>query len=256
MHPVLLSVGFIKIYSYGLFLSIAFLISLFYLKRKAVDEGIKVKDLIDLSLSGLIAGIIGARLLYVLDNYQYYLNEPLEIILLNKGGLIFYGGLLLGSLASVIFIKKRRLPLGKITDLLAPCLALGESMTRIGCFMAGCCYGKPTSLPWGVRFPVDSLACSHYGHKVLHPTQLYSFLALLVVFIFLNWKLKHKLFEGEVFIWYFISYSTVRFILEFFRGDNLAFIFSLTMAQSLGILLFICSLFFWLMLKNRSKTLI
>ncbi|MDI6786157.1 MAG: prolipoprotein diacylglyceryl transferase [bacterium] len=255
MYPILLSIGFIKIYSYGMFLAIAFIIGLNYLRKKALVEGINSHQMMDLGLYILISAIIGSRALYIMCNYQYYLKNPLEIILLTKGGLIFYGGLILALLVGIVFIKKKGLPLWKIMDLVASSLVLGQSIGRIGCFLSGCCYGKPTQMLLGIKFSTYSVAYCHFGDNSLHPTQIYDSIASLLIFIILNWKLKYRSFAGEVLVWYLVLYPVARFVIELFRGDNPAFIFSLTMSQIISILLLLLSIFLWLKLrKNPLKT--
>jgi phosphatidylglycerol:prolipoprotein diacylglycerol transferase len=251
MYPVLISIGFIKIYSYGIFIAIAFIVALRWLKRKADKEGIEPSTLMDLGLYILISAIIGSRALYVIYNYQYYLRHPLEIILLTKGGLIFYGGLILALLTGIIFINRRKLHFWRCVDLIAPSLALGQSIGRIGCFLSGCCYGKPTKLFWGVKFPSESLAATHYGSSYLHPTQLYISLVSIGIFAYLNYKLKNRQFLGEVFTLYLILYSIFRFLIEFVRGDNPLFLFSLTISQVISIFLFLMGVFLWYRLKRE-----
>jgi phosphatidylglycerol:prolipoprotein diacylglycerol transferase len=128
----------------------------------------------DMVLPVMIGVILGARALFILVEREYYIQNPLEILMVWKGGLVFYGGLIGGALAFVLTTRLRRLPLWEMADILAPGVALGHALGRLGCFFAGSCYGRPTNLPWAVTYTnPNSLAGDILGVPV-HPTQLYS----------------------------------------------------------------------------------
>ena len=139
MHPILFKLGPITIYTYGLFIALAFLASIYLAARSAKREGIDSQKIIDLSFYLMLAAIIGSRLLYVLLNFKYYLSAPGAIWQIWEGGLVFYGGLIAAAAVSFIYIRKKGLNLWQITDIFAPSLALGQAIGRWGCFFAGCC---------------------------------------------------------------------------------------------------------------------
>lgn len=238
MHPILVKICGIPLYSYGLMLAIAFLVCVMLALRKAVSIGIAPHHILDLSLYILVSGIMGARVLYIATNLSYYIEHPFDIFLLQKGGLSFYGGFGLALIVGFFVAKRRKLPLGKVSDLIILYLPLGHAIARIGCFLNGCCYGKPTSVLWAVQFPPYSLAARHFGtNHLVHPVQLYS--SLMNLGIFLALSLSRKRFDGELVFKYMILYGAGRFILELFRGDNPVVLFGLNIFQliSIGILI-------------------
>lgn len=242
MHPIICKIGPVVIYSYGLILALAFLACTFLIKKEAEKQGFRGGEVVDLSLYLVISGIIGARFLYVLINFEDYLKNPFEIIMLSHGGLVFYGGLILATITGIWFLKKRHLPVLKIGDIVLPYLALGQAIGRLGCLLNGCCYGKLTNLPWGIRFP---------GHiERVHPTQIYESIFLLCIFVILKF-LQNKFHKpGQLSIFYFLLYSLGRFLVEFYRGDNPHIFLALTFSQLISIILFIISL---LLLMFRPK---
>ena len=238
MYPILFKIGSVTIYSYGMMVAIAFLISVYLASRSIVGVGDNEK-IMDLGLVLLISGIIGARLLYVLIEAEYYRANPLEIVMIWKGGLIFYGGFIVAFVCSWVFLKRNKMPILRTCDHIIPYLALGQAIGRIGCFLNGCCFGKPTNLPWGVIFPAGSIAGNAYPAIHIHPTQLYSaytnFLIFAILLLFRNWK---KL-DGQILYLYFILYSVSRFLIEFLRADNPQILLGLTISQGICVVLFL-----------------
>ncbi len=253
MFPVLIEIGPYPVHSYGLFVALGFIagISLaLYLGKK---EEIERNTILDIGFYILISSIIGSRLLYVLIEYKYFINNPLEIFKIWEGGLVFYGGLLLAIPVLLLYFRMHRVQPWKILDLFAPSMALGHAIGRIGCFSAGCCYGRPTTLPWGVTFlHPDSLALRGIS---LHPTQLYESAAEIGIFIFLIFYRKQKSFHGQLVWLYVLLYSIARFIIEFFRGDaGRGFIFgNVSLAQGMSVILFITAIFFLEIQKRKSN---
>ncbi|MBN1913232.1 MAG: prolipoprotein diacylglyceryl transferase [Candidatus Omnitrophica bacterium] len=218
MHPLICSIGPFKIYSYGLMLALAFFISFRLVLAKSSRKEISAEIIYNFSFGALISGIIGARLFFVLENAGYYLKRPLEIFMLQHGGLSWFGGLALGAAFSFFYLKKKKLSVYKVLDLYAPFLALGQSIGRIGCFLNGCCYGKVSV--YGIYFPAHG--------QVLIPTQIYSSLALAIIFLTLR-LLQEKPHEpSAVFFTYLFLYSLQRFFIEFLRADNAAVFSGLT----------------------------
>lgn len=254
MHPVLVRIFGVPIYSYGLFLALAFLICIILILRRAVSIGINPHEILDLSLYIIISGVIGARLLYVILDFKYYIMHPLEIFLLNKGGLTFYGGFILAVVIGAIVARKRKLPILLITDLFFLYLPLGQAIGRIGCFLNGCCYGKPTESIFGVQFPEYSFAANQFGvsHWV-YPTQIYSSLFDLLIFVILGIRIKYKKYNGQIILYYIFLYGTARFLLEYLRADNPAVFYGLNIPQIASILMIIIAVIWEITKSCRGK---
>ena len=152
MYPILIEFGFFKIFTYGLLVATGFLVAILLASSRAEKEGLDSQKVLDLCFYVMVSALLGARLLYVVVEYRYFLASPLEIFKFWKGGLVFYGGLILGVLISLWYLKRNQMPMWKTADLLAPSIALGQSIGRWGCFFAGCCYGKKTDVAWGITF--------------------------------------------------------------------------------------------------------
>lgn len=217
MHPVLFKIGPLSLYSYGFMLAIAFLVGIFASFYYAKREGIKPEAIFDLAIYVIIAGVVGSRLLYVIGRREEYRSNLSEIFMVQKGGLVFLGGLLAALLAIVFYARVKKINLWKLLDAITPGTVLGYALGRIGCFLNGCCFGLPTNAPWGVIFPPDSLAYSYFPGQPLHPAELYSFLSMFMAFIALIIIYRFKRFDGQVFFWGLIIYSIYRFLVEFIR---------------------------------------
>ncbi|MFH1678232.1 MAG: prolipoprotein diacylglyceryl transferase [Candidatus Omnitrophota bacterium] len=256
MYPIICKIGPLTIYSYGLFLFLAFSIAAFLLSREAKIQGLCPELIFNFSFIILISGIIGSRLLYIILNPGYYLENPLQIIMLQRGGLAWFGGLILAIPSSIIYLRNKHLDVYKIFDLAIPFIALGQAVGRIGCFFNGCCFGKASS-----NFGIYSQAHDLY----LIPTQLYSSLLLIGIYIALRIKQariysrvklkgkeivqKHK---GEIFYTYLFLYSLKRFFIEFLRGDSRDLILGLRVFHALSIVLFVSSVIMLIRIKRRN----
>lgn len=251
MYPILFKIGPLTIHTYGVMLAAAFFLALALAVKQARKEGIAPERIVDLGLYLLVAAIVGSRLLFVLTDLQYYIENPLKIFMIWEGGLVFYGGLILGIPVGIYYIKRQKLPLWKVGDIIAPSVSIAQAVGRLGCFSAGCCYGKPTTLLWGVTFrDPDSLARLNIP---LHPTQLYESLGTFLIFLFLILMRKKKSFDGQLFWLYVLSYSVLRFSIEFFRGDEIRGMFfegPLSTSQAIGIPLAIISTYMLFRLKR------
>jgi phosphatidylglycerol:prolipoprotein diacylglycerol transferase len=218
-------------------LALAFAVGIYLARKRAETAEINPRIIMDLGVYVLLSSIIGARLLYVISNLNEYKTQPLEIIF-SRSGFVFYGGLILATIVTIWYLNRNKLSIGKIADVIAPSIAIGHAIGRIGCFLNGCCYGKQTTLPWGVmmagRDPLDLTP--------LHPTQLYSSAGNLIIFFVLTYLWKRRRFDGEIFLLYLILYSLMRFIIEFYRADNPYILFNLTLSQLLSIVIFIGAL--------------
>jgi phosphatidylglycerol:prolipoprotein diacylglycerol transferase len=187
------------------------------------EQGIDPDKLWNLGIVAIISGVVGAKILMVLVDFSYYTEHPGEIFALStlQAGGVWSGGLVLAILMCVWYMRRNNLPVLATCDVFAPGLALGHAFGRIGCFAAGCCWGRETHVPWAVTFK-NPLAAEIVGTPLgvpLHPTQLYEFALELANCIFLVWLLRRKKFEGEIIGTYLIIYGIGRYFIEFFRGD-------------------------------------
>jgi len=243
LRPVLFEVGNISIYAWGTMLALAVLSGTFLAAREAKKHNIQGEKIMDLVLTVVIGGLIGARLFYVfVYEPRTYLADPLEIFRLWQGGLVFYGGLMGGVLAGIWYVRRAGLPFWRTADLLAPYLALGYGIVRIGCFANGCCYGKPTGGFWGVVFP-------HLDDIARHPTQIYSSVSGFLLFGLLYYLLRHKRFDGQVFLAYVILYGITRTLIESLR-ENLTVWGPVTVSQLVSVLMVIAAAGYYRYLKR------
>ncbi len=236
MYPELFHIGSFPINTYGVFLALAFLCAILIAVKLAARDGLPKEKIYDLSLWMLLASLVGSKLLMLFTEPEYR-DHPLQLLSLDflRSGGVFYGGFIAAVLTGFFLIKRYKLPWWKTADACAPGIAIGNFFGRQGCFAAGCCWGKPTTLPWGVKF-------TELGHEItgvptnvyLHPTQLYESFAMLVVFLFLLWLHKHKRFSGQVILAYALLYSIVRFAIEFVRDDPRGDILGLTTLTGLS----------------------
>jgi phosphatidylglycerol:prolipoprotein diacylglycerol transferase len=255
MYPILFQFGSLHIYAYGFFIVMGFIaaVVLAALKIRKSNSGMSFENIVDLFFYTVLSGLIGSRLLFVLVNFDVYRQHPVKILKIWEGGLIFYGGLILAVMVAFWYMRWHRLPIWKLADLISPLIALGLSFGRIGCFFAGCCYGKETPLPWAVVFNnPDSLARLNVP---LHPTQLYDAANGLAIFFFLTWLEKRKSYDGQIFWLFLFLYAIIRFFIEIFRGDPRGFLFGdlLSTSQAIGILLAIFSVFMLFCIRKRYR---
>lgn len=241
MHPEICKLGPLAIYSYGFMLMLAFAAAAFLAGAQAKRKGIDPDIIFNLCFTVFISGIAGARIFYVLLNFGYYLHNPLEIIMLQKGGLAWFGGLISGVFSGIYYLKSKKLSVYGITDMLVPFVALAQAIGRLGCFLNGCCYGKESA--FGIYFPSSG--------AVLIPTQLYSSLLLVFIFIFLRFLQERPHQEGAIFFTYLLLYSAKRFLIEFWRADSPSLAFGLTLFQFISIAIFLIALASLLRLKLK-----
>ena len=222
MHPVLVKIGPLTVHTYGFMMAVAVGMALWFIYVQAKKAGLDAPALLDAAFYTIIFSLLGAKLILFLGNISYYLSSPKELLSLAKSGGVFQGGLTFGVIFALWYFRRKKIPTWKTADLVGPALAMGHGFGRIGCFSAGCCYGIECVEPWSVVFK------NKYAHDLtgiplnvhLHPVQLYeaalNFLNFAVLFIIL----KKKRFDGQVFSFYIINYSIIRFITEYFRGDH------------------------------------
>jgi phosphatidylglycerol:prolipoprotein diacylglycerol transferase len=236
MYPELFRIGDFPINTYGALLAAAFLLALVVAARLAARDGLPRERVYDLGLWLLLAAILGSKALMLFTEPEYRAN-PLHLLSLDflRSGGVFYGGLLASVATAFVLVRRFKLPWWKTADAFAPAIALGQAVGRQGCFAAGCCWGKPTTMPWGVKF-------SEAGHEItgvptgvpLHPTQLYESFAAALFFLFLLWLHRRKTFSGQVILFYGALYGAARFTIEFFRDDPRGDLFGLTSRTGLS----------------------
>ncbi len=236
MYPILFRIGSFPVHTYGVFLALAFLCAILITVKLAGRDGLPRQKIYDLTLWMLLASLVGSKLLMLFTEPEYR-DNPLQLISLDflRSGGVFYGGMLGAILTGYILMRHYKLPWWKTADACAPGIALGNFFGRQGCFAAGCCWGEPTNLPWGVKF--TELAHDITGVPVdvyLHPTQLYESFSMLLAFLFLLWLHRRKRFDGQVILIYALLYSVIRFAIEFVRGDPRGDIFGLTTLTGLS----------------------
>ena len=228
MYPLLIEFGPISIYSYGVLLAAAYLIGLWFASVRAKNSGLDGTRVTDLGIYIIISALIGAKLLLIVVEFDHFVANPASFWTVLRSGGVFYGGLLLAIVVAFLYMRRHRLPFWTTCDAFAPGIALGQSIGRIGCLMAGCCYGKPSDLPWGFTF-TNPLASSNVGtplNVALHPTQLYeSFAVLIILGLLLITEKRGFTFPGRTFWTYLLLYPVARFCIEFFRGDPRGMIF-------------------------------
>lgn len=254
MYRTLFEIGGFSLHTFGLMVAFGFLAGLWIANRCGERAGIPQGALSDLVVPWiLVGGMVGARIVYVVSYWdEQFAGQPFaEVFQVWKGGLVFYGGLAGATLAALIHLRLKRLPVWRVGDCLAPGIALGHVFGRLGCFFNGCCHGRPSDLPWAVRFPHDVIR----GDPAVHPAQLYEAglnLALCAALVAFHAR---RPFDGAVFAAYLIAYAIVRSITEWFRGDY-AFIsnpaaLQFTPGQTTSVLILVTGLALWFTLRRQ-----
>jgi phosphatidylglycerol:prolipoprotein diacylglycerol transferase len=243
MVPILFTYKDLTLHTYGVLLAAGFLLAILLALREARRVGIDSNLLFDLFFYVLLAALLGSRLFYVLTTWGDFAQDPVDIFRFWRGGLVFYGGLLFALPVGIWYVRKYRLNFRKMADLTAPSIAIGQCLGRLGCFSAGCCYGRITTAFTAVTFrDPDSLAPLGVP---LHPTQLYESAATFGIFLVLIFMRRSRRFAGELLWYYLLFYSVVRFIVEFFRGDPRGWAIQgvLSTSQAIGIPVALVALF-------------
>jgi len=256
VHPILFEIGGWPFPTYGLLLAASFLLALRVALGYARREGVQPEMVMNLWLWVLIAGVLGAKVLLYLTDLGYYWRNPGAIVASLRSAGVFYGGFAAGIAAGVFYIRRHGLPLWKCLDLSSPALALAQSLGRLGCLAAGCCYGRPTRLAWGITFH-DSQARAITGVPLelpLHPTQAIMSVVAFLCFLVLARFYRRKRFDGEVFLLYAFMETITRFGIEFLRGDPRGRLLGLPTSQTLAAAGFIVALVLYLKRRGRVST--
>jgi len=214
--PILVELGPLKVHAYGAALAISFLIGSIWVTRRARPFGYRDDHLMELFWWILISALVGSRIYYAIQHHSDFDDNFLGIFRIWGGGLTQYGGVIGALVVGGLYIRSRGWVWQEIVDLIAPTLALGEAITRIGCFLNGCCFGRETALSWGVSYPTGSHAHFVVGSKSIHPSQLYLMVFNLILFFFLA-RLKHLIGTSRVLALYLVFSSIIRFIVDFTR---------------------------------------
>jgi len=248
MHPVLFewrlpflgSVGPVTIYTYGVLLAVAYLGGLQLAMIRARRRGLDQTRVLDLGIYIIISALIGAKLLLVVTDCRSFFDNPRALLDLVRSGGVFYGGLIVAVTVALLYIRRVGLPLWTTCDVFAPGIALGHVVGRLGCFFAGCCWGKPTSVPWAITF-TSPYAAANVGTPLnvpLHPTQLYEAGAeALILIALLATETRGRRFPGRTFWLYMLMYAVSRYIIEIFRGDPRGTVFMFSTSQFISVIL-------------------
>ncbi len=257
MYPKLFDLGPLSIYTYGLLLAASYLLGLQVAVVRGEQRGIAREKMMDLGVFVIISAFVGAKLLLVAVDFRHFSENPSDLFSLFRAGGVFYGGLILATAVTVWYVRRHRLPVWDVGDAIAPGIALGHVTGRLGCFLGGCCYGKPTDLPWAVTFS-SAEAAANVGTPLgipLHPTQLYEAgTELLILGGLLLFERRGSTFAGRTFFSYLALYGVSRFVIEFYRGDPRGFVFDgLSTSQFISALLVPASLAMFMRLARRSR---
>jgi len=221
MFPVLFHVGSFAVHTYGVVLMLAFLAALartYQAAKRLNDPGVPPDNILDAGIWMIIVGTVGARLLFVLidwDSYRHAPNFPLNTLQVWQGGLSFHGGLFGGIGALFGYCLLKRMSVLKVADLFAPSVMIAYVIGRLGCLLNGCCYGAPTTMPWGIRFQDDGVLT-----PPSHPTQLYASLLSLIFVAGLLWLERRRAYYGQISCWYILLAATERFLMEIWRAGT------------------------------------
>lgn len=241
MDPVCFYIGQRPIYWYGVLVAAAFLAAVAHWNRLGRKEKRPPGFGSEMGFWMMLCGIVGARIAYVAANWSMFSTDPLEILRIDRGGLVFYGGFIGAAAALVVMARVRREPVLRLGDFAVTGLPLGHAIGRIGCFLNGCCYGSPTTLPW----------CVHSNDACRHPTQLIESLLNFVLYGLLLRFFGRRKKDGEALALYLMIYPPGRFLVEFLRGDERLRWLGLDAAQGISVLLLIAGAALWVMLRRR-----
>jgi phosphatidylglycerol:prolipoprotein diacylglycerol transferase len=251
MYPILFEFGGFQIRSYGVIVALSFIIALWMSTREAERKGLDPKLVQDFAIYGLIGGIIGARLYFVLFSApRHFFNNPWEIFAVWSGGIGIIGPLLGGFLVAVWFCHRKGISLLRFGDTLAPGIALGQTVGQLACLLNGDSYGRPTDLPWAITYTdPHSLAPLNIP---LHPIEIYEMGAYFLVFL-LVWKTRRNYrANGLAFLTYLAGYGVARFAVEFFRGDPAVFAWGIPAAQVFGAAMALTAVVGFFLLRNKT----
>ena len=259
MHPILIDLGFYALPSYGVLLATAVLMALWTAKVRAEGVGMDAAHIVDFGLWLVIWALLGAKIMLVVVEWKRYLGDPAQLFGLARAGGVFLGGFIAAIIAAFVMLRRYKLEALPTFDVLAPSLALGQTIGRIGCFFAGCCWGHECDLPWAITY-TDPAAAANVGtplHIAVHPFPAYAAAFNFSAFLVLSWLFKKALEPGRVFASYLILYGIGRFCLEFTRGDEMRGLYfnglvSTSQLISAGLIVIGTGLHLWIGRRGRT----
>src|SRR3954469_5050937 len=256
MYPRLFELGAVTVYTYGVLLAAAYLLGLKLAMVRAKARGLDHNRVLDLGIYIIISALVGAKLLLLITDFRTFKADPRELLTLARSGGVFYGGLILAVAVALWYIRRVGLPLWTTCDVFAPGIALGHVVGRFGCFFAGCCYGKPTSVPWAITF-TDPYAASNVGTPLnvpLHPTQLYEAGAeAIILVLLLATESRGKRYPGRTFWLYMLFYAISRYIIEMFRDDPRGTVMMFSTSQFISVILAPLAVVMLVYLRRRGE---
>ena len=255
MHPILFEIGRFPVYTYGVLLAAAYLLGLQFALMRAKTRNLDPNRVMDLGIWIIISALVGAKALLLVVDFDRYRGNPGELLDLFRSGGVFYGGLIAAVVVALWYLRRHRMPMWTVTDVFAPGIALGHVIGRLGCLFAGCCFGRPTDVPWAITFH-SSYAAQNAGTPLdipLHPTQLYEAGAeLLILLLLLGTERRGRPFPGRTFWAYMFLYGVSRFVIEFYRGDPRGSIGMFSTSQFLSLIIVPLSIVMLVVLGRRA----
>jgi phosphatidylglycerol---prolipoprotein diacylglyceryl transferase len=240
MYPILFEIGGFPVYTYGILLAAAYLLGLQFALMRARRRGLDPNRIMDLGIWVIVSALVGAKLLLLVVDFDSYCCDTEKLLTLLRVAGVFYGGLIAAVVVALFYLWRHRMPVWTVTDVFAPGIALGHVVGRLGCLLAGCCFGKPTTMPWAITFH-NLYAAKSVGtplNEPLHPTQLYEAGAELLILGFLLFlERRGRSFPGRTFWSYMLFYGVSRFAIEFFRGDPRGMVGPLSTSQFVSLLI-------------------
>lgn len=254
MHPILFEIGGFPVYTYGVLLAAAYLLGLQFALMRSKTRGLDANRVMDLGIWVIVAALVGAKAMLLLVDFDTYRSRPAELWTLLRSGGVFYGGLIAAVLTALFYLRRHRMPVWTVTDVFAPGIALGHVVGRMGCLFAGCCFGRPTDVPWAITF-THPAAAEFVGtplNTALHPTQLYEAGAeLLILGFLLLLERRGRAFPGRTFWSYMLFYGVSRFVIEFYRGDARGMVGDWSTSQFVSMLIVPISVVMLFVLSRR-----
>ena len=255
MWPKLFQIGDFFLPTYGVLVAVGFLLGLWITVRLAKQAGLPTDKVTNLVIYCALAGLAGAKLFMFLFDWRTFVNNPSEIFSLStlRAAGVYQGGFLLAIVVAVFYMKRAKLPFLGTCDIFSPGIAIAHAVGRVGCLAAGCCWGRPTTVPWAITFH-NPEARDMSGTPLdvpLHPAQLYESVANVLIFAFLLWRVRKPHPAGEVFGWYLVLYSSARFVIEFYRFHEQSTLLSLSLTQWISLATLAAGT--WLLLRPKPR---
>jgi phosphatidylglycerol:prolipoprotein diacylglycerol transferase len=254
MHPILFEIGGFPVYTYGVLLAAAYLLGLQFALVRARARGLDGNRVMDLGIWIIISALVGAKLLLLVVEFDTFRQNPGELLTLLRSGGVFYGGLIAAVAVALWYLRRHKMPVWAVTDAFAPGIALGHVIGRLGCFFAGCCWGRATDVPWAVTF-TNEYAAQNVGtplNLAIHPTQLYEAGAELAILgLLLVLERRGRPFAGRTFWSYMLMYGVTRFVIEIYRGDPRGMVGDFSTSQFVSLILVPLSIIMLIVLARR-----